>query len=61
MNGMLSCVRKLRIIVTGSAAAVQARRRGVSSGGNQLARKYTINAPTVMPNIAMEIATNAKW
>ena len=36
-------------------------RCGSFSGGNQLGRRWTTRAPTVMPNIATEMAMKAKW
>ena len=60
-NGMLSCVRKLSTITTAKAVASWASRVCVTSGRNVCGRRYTRSAPAVMPNIATEIATKAKW
>ena len=57
---MLSCVKKLRRMTIGNSHDSHASWRFVDAAGNQVGFRKTIRAPTVMPNMAIEIATNAK-
>ncbi len=54
-------VRKLHTIAPAKARAASAQWRAVRSGANRRGARKTQLAPAVMPNIATEIATKAKW
>ncbi len=60
-NGTEHCVRKLIARAQGNKTPVRASSSFVRAPVNSEGRRKTMRAPTVMPNMATEIATNAKW
>ncbi len=60
-NGTLSCVRKLSAVRIANAIEDAASCTLTASLRKTCGSRNTISAPTVIPNMAMEIATNAKW
>jgi hypothetical protein len=61
VNGMASWMAKQPATDTANSSEKIHSWRPTVASGNQRGRRCTISAPTVMPNSATEIATNAKW
>ena len=60
-TGILKCTSRAATAVMPNTRLQTASRRGRSLFGNHRGNRYTMSAPTVIPNIAIEIATKAKW
>ena len=61
LTGIRSWITEQTAIDTPNRSENRASWRFTSATPNRLGIRYTINAPPVMPNSAIEIATNAKW
>ena len=58
---ILKCARKLTTIDAPNNKELRVRWYSVRSWAKKLGNRYTIMAPTVIPNRATDTATNAKW
>lgn len=59
-KGMANWVRKLATTVSAIQSAERAMAGRTASGPKRSGRRWTMTAPTVMPNMATEMATKAK-
>ena len=61
MNGTWRCTRKATTTVSAKSSALSARRSLDFEGSKLRGNRKTSSAPTVIPNMAIEMAMNAKW
>jgi hypothetical protein len=59
MKGMQRCTRKLMTELTEKSNAPAASNKSIFSREKTFGKIYSSKAPTVIPNIAIDIATNA--